>query len=211
MFTTRGIVVSKLDGKVVGVVPCTVADLVEPPLLVAVTLITYDTPADRPLNTAGLDCVVGRVPVDGLMLYVYEVAPTPPVQPTVMELLVIELIVRAGWEGGSITEKLGPSVEPVILTAVTIIVWAPGVIGVNAAILLPCELHRAVVPSIVYLNDDAYWPLRGPVVGQLIANELGVAYKSAGPTGKGAGGSVVNTRGVESAEPPSSTADRVSV
>jgi hypothetical protein len=29
-----------------------------------------------------------------------------------MELLVIELIVRAGWEGGSITEKLGPSVEP---------------------------------------------------------------------------------------------------
>ena len=112
VFTTRGVVVSKLDGKIVSVVPCTVADLVEPPLLVAVTLITYDTPDDRPLNTAGLDCVVGRVAVDGLMLYVYEVAPTPPVQPTVMELLVVAVIVRAGWEGGSITEKLGPSVEP---------------------------------------------------------------------------------------------------
>jgi hypothetical protein len=63
-------VASKLEGKVVTVVACSVADFVEPPLLVAVMLITYDTPDDRPLNTAGLDCVVGRVPVEGLMLYV---------------------------------------------------------------------------------------------------------------------------------------------
>ena len=88
---------------------------------------------------------------------------------------------------------------------------APGVIGVNAAVLLPCELHRAVVPSIVYVKDDAYCPLRAPVLGQLIANELGVAYKSAGPTGRGGGGNVENIRGLESAEPPSSTADNVSV
>ena len=122
MFIKRGVVASKLDGKIVSVVPWTVADWVEPPLLVAVTLITYETPDDRPVNTAGLDSVVGRVPIEGRMLYVYDVAPTPPVQPTVMELLVVALIVRRGWEGGSITEKLGPSVEPSSLTAVTIIV-----------------------------------------------------------------------------------------
>ena len=44
-----------------------------------------------------------------------------------------------------------------------------------------------------------------------MANELGVAYKRAGPTGRGAGGRVVMSRGVESAEPPSSIADNVSV
>jgi hypothetical protein len=51
----------------------------------------------------------------------------------------------------------------------------------------------------------------GPVVGQLIANELGVAYNNTGLTGRGAGGSVENIKGVESAEPPSSIADKVSV
>jgi hypothetical protein len=44
-----------------------------------------------------------------------------------------------------------------------------------------------------------------------MANELGVAYKRAGPTGKGGGGSVVKLRGVASAEPPSSIANKLSV
>jgi hypothetical protein len=151
----RGAVASKFAGKIVTVVAWTVAELVEPPLLVAVTRIVYDTPDDRPLNTAGLVCVVGRSPVDGLMLYVYDVAPTPPVQPTVIELLVVALIVRTGCEGGSITERGVPSVEPDRLTEVTIIVWGPGVIDVNTAILLSCELDVAAVPSSVYLNDVA--------------------------------------------------------
>ncbi len=131
------------------------AEVVEPPLLVAVRRMVYETPDDRPLNTAGVVCVVGRTPADGVMLYVYVVAPTPPVQPTVIELLVVALIVGTGCEGGSITEKGVPSVEPDRLTEVTIIVWGPGVIDVNTAILLSCELHMTAVPSSVYLNDVA--------------------------------------------------------
>jgi hypothetical protein len=104
-----------------------------------------------------------------------------------------------------------PSVEPAIFIEVTIIVWGPGVIDVNTAILLSCELDVAAVPSSVYLNDVANRPLPVPVVGQLMANELGVAYKSWGPTGRGSGGSVVKLRGVASAEPPSSIANNLSV
>ena len=155
VFTMRGDVASKLEGKIVTVVAWIVAEVVEPPLLVAVMRMVYETPDDRPLNTAGLVCVVGRTPADGVMLYVYVVAPTPPVQPTVIELVVVAVTVRAGCEGGSITEKLGPSVEPDRLTELTIIVWGPGVIDVNTAILLSCELHMTAVPSSVYLNDVA--------------------------------------------------------
>jgi hypothetical protein len=66
----RGVMASKFAGKTVIVVAWIVAELVEPPLLVAVTRIVYETPDDRPLNMAGLLLVVGRIPADGLMLYV---------------------------------------------------------------------------------------------------------------------------------------------
>jgi hypothetical protein len=146
----RGVVASIFATGIAAVFPLIICDGVEPPLFTAVTLIIYGVSGDRPLNIIGLDCFVGIVtPSEGLTLYVYDVAPAAPVQLTVRDSLFLSVIVSTGWEGGNVTERLGPSVEPDIFTALTIILCGPGVIFVNVAILLATVLQLAGWSSIM--------------------------------------------------------------